>query len=142
MPIDELFALYPLAFVITALLLGLVVGSFLNVLIWRLPKMLERDWRQQAQDVLGLPSETPLPTYNLMLPHSQCPHCAHRIRPWENLPVISYLLPIMEKKKCRRSRCGLMQFCAHLPKKIYIHLILPAVASVRSQERISGNNMA
>lgn len=60
MPIDELFSLYPLAFVCTALLLGLVVGSFLNVLVWRLPKMLERDWRQQAQDVLGLPSETPL----------------------------------------------------------------------------------
>ena len=80
MPIDELFALYPLAFVVTALLLGLVVGSFLNVLVWRLPKMLERDWRQQAQDVLGLPGETPLPTYNLMLPHSECPHCAHRIR--------------------------------------------------------------
>ncbi len=92
MPIDELFAVYPLAFVVSALLLGLVVGSFLNVVVWRLPKMLERDWRQQAHDVLGLPSETPVPTYNLMLPHSACPHCGHRIRPWENIPLLSYLL--------------------------------------------------
>ncbi|NYH09872.1 prepilin peptidase [Pseudomonas moraviensis] len=91
MPIDELFSLYPLAFVFTALLLGLVVGSFLNVLIWRLPKMLEREWRQQAHDVLGLPGEAPAPTYNLMLPHSQCPHCGHRIRAWENIPVLSYV---------------------------------------------------
>ncbi|MGY2280239.1 prepilin peptidase [Pseudomonas monsensis] len=101
MPIDELFSLYPLAFVCTALLLGLVVGSFLNVLVWRLPKMLERDWRQQAQDVLGLPGESPLPTYNLMLPHSECPHCAHRIRAWENIPLVSYLY-----LRGRCSACG------------------------------------
>ncbi|PTT95220.1 prepilin peptidase [Pseudomonas sp. HMWF005] len=80
------------------MLLGLVVGSFLNVLVWRLPKMLERDWRQQAQDVLGLPGGSPLPTYNLMLPHSECPHCAHRIRAWENIPLVSYL--------CLRGRCS------------------------------------
>ncbi|MGH8376294.1 MAG: prepilin peptidase, partial [Pseudomonas sp.] len=67
------------------------VGSFLNVVIWRLPKMLERDWREQAHDILGLPGETPLPTYNLLLPHSQCPHCGHRIRAWENIPLLSYV---------------------------------------------------
>ncbi|MGF6114515.1 prepilin peptidase [Pseudomonas sp. ADAK2] len=92
MPLIDYLTLYPLAFVIFALVLGLVIGSFLNVVVWRLPKMLEREWRVQAHDVLGLPSETPLPTYNLMLPHSQCPHCAHRIRAWENIPVLSYLL--------------------------------------------------
>lgn len=118
MPIDELFALYPLAFVFTALLLGLVVGSFLNVLIWRLPKMLERDWRQQAHDVLGLPGETPQPTYNLMLPHSECPHCAHRIRAWENIPLLSYLwlrgrcsacaAPISKRYPLTELACGLL----------------------------------
>ncbi|VVQ36068.1 MULTISPECIES: prepilin peptidase [Pseudomonas] len=118
MPIDELFALYPLAFVFTALLLGLVVGSFLNVLIWRLPKMLERDWRQQAHDVLGLPGETPLSTYNLMLPHSECPHCAHRIRAWENIPLLSYLwlrgrcsacaAPISKRYPLTELACGLL----------------------------------
>ncbi|MFJ2366389.1 prepilin peptidase [Pseudomonas sp. NPDC087697] len=91
MPLSEFMAGYPLAFVITALVLGLVIGSFLNVVVWRLPKMLERDWQQQAQDILGLPSEAPGPTYNLILPHSQCPHCAHRIRAWENIPLFSYL---------------------------------------------------
>ncbi len=91
MPLSEFLADYPLAFVLTALVLGLVIGSFLNVLVWRLPKMLERDWRQQALDVLGLPPETPGPAYNLMWPHSECPHCAHRIRAWENIPLLSYL---------------------------------------------------
>lgn len=68
MPLNEILAHYPLAFVVIAGVIGLLVGSFLNVLIWRLPKMLEREWRMQAHDILGLPGETPLPTYNLLLP--------------------------------------------------------------------------
>ncbi|CAI8810910.1 Leader peptidase / N-methyltransferase [Pseudomonas sp. IT-P253] len=91
MPLNEILALYPQAFVVIALVAGLLIGSFLNVVIWRLPKMLEREWRQQANDILGLPTQTPQPTYNLVLPHSQCPHCGHRIRTWENIPVISYV---------------------------------------------------
>ncbi|MCU7251770.1 prepilin peptidase [Pseudomonas koreensis] len=118
MPVDELFSVYPLAFVFTALLVGLVVGSFLNVVVWRLPKMLERDWRQQARDVLGQPGDTPQPTYNLMLPHSQCPHCAHRIRAWENIPLLSYLwlrgrcsacaAPISKRYPLTELACGLL----------------------------------
>jgi len=118
MPLDEYLSLYPLAFVIVVLVLGLVIGSFLNVVIWRLPKMLEREWRVQAHDVLGLPNETPLPTYNLMLPHSQCPHCAHRIRAWENVPVLSYLFlrgrcancaaPISKRYPLTEMACGLL----------------------------------
>lgn len=118
MPLNEYLSLYPLAFVITALVLGLVIGSFLNVVIWRLPKMLEREWRMQAHDVLGLPGETPLPTYNLMLPHSQCPHCAHRIRAWENIPVLSYLFlrgrcsncatPISKRYPLTELACGML----------------------------------
>lgn len=83
---------YPWAFVAIASVLGLIVGSFLNVLVWRLPKMLEREWRAQAHEVLGLPAEPLGPTYNLMHPNSCCPHCGHAIRPWENIPVFSYLL--------------------------------------------------
>jgi leader peptidase (prepilin peptidase)/N-methyltransferase len=118
MPLNDYLTLYPLAFVLTALVLGLVIGSFLNVVIWRLPKMLEREWRAQAHDVLGLPSETPLPTYNLMLPHSQCPHCAHKIRAWENIPLLSYLLlrgrcsncaaPISLRYPLTELACGLL----------------------------------
>ena len=92
MPLSDLFADYPIAFTATACLLGLVIGSFLNVLVWRLPQMLEREWRQQARQVLELPSETPGPAYNLILPHSHCPHCLHPLRAWENIPLLSYLL--------------------------------------------------
>ena len=73
------------------LILGLLVGSFLNVIIHRLPKMMFRDWRIQAREVLELPAEPAGETYNLVLPNSSCPHCQHEIRPWENIPVISYL---------------------------------------------------
>jgi len=78
---------HPLAFVTIALVLGLIVGSFLNVLVWRLPKMLEREWRAQAHEVLGLPAEPGGPTYNLMHPNSCCPHCDHPIRPWGKYPT-------------------------------------------------------
>ena len=74
MPLNEILTHYPLAFVVTAGVIGLLVGSFLNVLIWRLPKMLEREWRLQAHDILGLPGETPLPTYNLLL-RGRCSSC-------------------------------------------------------------------
>ena len=98
MPLSELLTVYPLAFIILALVLGLVIGSFLNVLVWRLPKMLERDWRQQALEVLGLPGDAAGPTYNLMLPQSHCPHCAHPLRARDNIPLLSYL--------CLRGRCA------------------------------------
>ncbi|AZF56693.1 A24 family peptidase [Pseudomonas sp. R11-23-07] len=82
----------PWVFVGVALLLGLIVGSFLNVLVWRLPKMLEREWRAQAHEILGLPVVPAGPVYNLMHPGSCCPRCDQRIRPWENIPVLSYLM--------------------------------------------------
>jgi leader peptidase (prepilin peptidase)/N-methyltransferase len=81
----------PLMYLSIALLLGLIVGSFLNVLVHRLPIMLERQWQAEAREVLELPNEAQAPRFDLLLPPSQCPHCAHRIRPWENIPVISYL---------------------------------------------------
>lgn len=91
MTLLDLLASSPLAFAVCALILGLLVGSFLNVVIHRLPKMLEREWQTQARDILKLPEEPKGPTYNLAVPHSACPHCGHKIRAWENLPVISYL---------------------------------------------------
>jgi len=82
----------PLLYLGFALLLGLIVGSFLNVLVHRLPIMLQRQWQTEAREVLELPSEDTPARYNLFLPPSQCPQCAHRIRPWENIPVLSYVL--------------------------------------------------
>lgn len=80
------------AFVVFALLLGLMLGSFINVVAHRLPLMLERDWKAQSRDVLGLPPEEPGPRFDLLLPASRCPHCGHAIRAWENIPLLSYAL--------------------------------------------------
>ena len=80
-----------LVLALCALLLGLLIGSFLNVLIYRLPKMLQRDWQAQAREILSLPIEAQGETFNLVLPCSRCPHCNHEIKPWENTPIISYL---------------------------------------------------
>lgn len=73
-------------------LFGLCVGSFLNVVIHRLPKMLDRGWRAQCAELSGEPpaEEQPLP-YNLITPRSQCPACGHAIGALENVPVVSYL---------------------------------------------------
>jgi leader peptidase (prepilin peptidase)/N-methyltransferase len=76
-----------------AALLGLLVGSFLNVVIHRLPRMLERDWRRQCADLQGTaPAPADESPYNLVRPGSACPHCGAAIRPWQNIPVVSYLL--------------------------------------------------
>jgi len=91
MPVLDFLASTPLAFVLCVTLLGLLVGSFLNVVIHRLPRMMELDWQQQAREALGLPEGEQRPTYNLVLPNSQCPHCAHEIKPWENIPLVSWL---------------------------------------------------
>ena len=74
----------------TVTLLGLLMGSFINVLAHRLPIMLEREWQAEAREVLGLPEVTHR-RLDLCLPASHCPHCGHRIRAWENVPLLSYL---------------------------------------------------
>lgn len=91
MSVLDFLASHVLAFVLCALLLGLLIGSFLNVVIHRLPKMMQRDWQTQAREILELPAEPNQQTFNLILPNSRCPHCGHEIKPWENIPVISYL---------------------------------------------------
>jgi leader peptidase (prepilin peptidase)/N-methyltransferase len=91
MQVIDFLASHVLAFVLCALLIGLLVGSFLNVLIYRLPKMMQREWREQAREILEMPAAPPGATFNLVLPNSSCPHCSHEIKPWENIPVISYL---------------------------------------------------
>lgn len=80
-------------------LLGLLVGSFLNVVIHRLPKIMEREWREQYSEFSGQ-EISQQPPYNLRLPRSACPHCGHSISALENIPVISYLLLRGKCKKC------------------------------------------
>ena len=106
------------AFVLLATLLGLLVGSFLNVVIYRLPVMMQRDWRKQAREILELPEEPVQGTFNLVLPNSCCPNCGHQIRPWENIPVLSYLFlrgkcagckaPISKRDPLVELACGLL----------------------------------
>ena len=80
-----------LAFVLT--MTGLIVGSFLNVVIHRLPIMMNREWLEQSEAILHPDREAESqPAYNLVHPRSACPSCGHKIRAWENIPVISYLL--------------------------------------------------
>jgi leader peptidase (prepilin peptidase) / N-methyltransferase len=96
------FAANPLALALIALVFGLVVGSFLNVVVLRLPVMLERRWRAQAHEILQ-PDKKPRSAkpFNLATPASHCPRCQHRIRAWENIPVLSF---IWLRGKC--SACG------------------------------------
>jgi leader peptidase (prepilin peptidase) / N-methyltransferase len=71
-------------------LLGLLIGSFLNVVVYRLPKMLEQQWKVEASEILeqAVPEQ---PRFNLAVPRSRCPHCGHAITWYENIPVLSYL---------------------------------------------------
>ena len=83
-----------------ALLLGLFIGSFLNVVIHRLPKMLEREWRVECAALAGnSPPEEP--RFNLAVPRSRCPGCGHAIAPHENIPLLSWAL-----LRGRCSACG------------------------------------
>ena len=95
----ELLQTVPAAFVGVCLILGLMVGSFLNVVIHRLPKMLELGWRQQCAELRGEEAAAG-PTYNLIVPRSACPHCHHAISAWENIPIVSYLLLRGKCKGC------------------------------------------
>lgn len=74
-------------------LTGLLIGSFLNVVIYRLPQQLQHSWQRDARDFLGLEEDAEADTrINLIVPASRCPHCHTPIKPWQNIPVISYLL--------------------------------------------------
>ncbi len=85
---DQLDWLLPLCL----LSLGLVVGSFLNVVIYRLPLMMETRWRKDCCELLEVTQEKDAPPLTLSTPNSHCPKCGTAIKPWHNIPVLSYLL--------------------------------------------------
>lgn len=86
-------------------ILGLMVGSFLNVVIHRLPLMMERQWAEECAELNGKAAETAdAAPFNLMVPRSRCPHCGHQITWYENVPVVSYL---MLGGKCSACKAGI-----------------------------------
>jgi leader peptidase (prepilin peptidase)/N-methyltransferase len=93
----------PALFFCVIALFGLMVGSFLNVVIYRLPIMMQKEWELQASEVTGQNMEQS-DTFNLSTPRSRCPHCGHAITALENIPVISYLFL---GGKCRECKTGI-----------------------------------
>ena len=96
---------YPLFAPLVAFLFGSAIGSFINVVVYRLPIMLTRDWQQQSLEILAdATGKDPLVTelanrvpatqtpFNLVVPNSTCPHCKVRIKPWHNIPIVGYFL--------------------------------------------------
>src|SRR5918994_1356363 len=121
--LGDIFSTSPWLLAACVFLLSLLVGSFLNFVIHRLPIMLDREWKAQARELLadqepspGLrptspapagndqqasPSPSPTDRYNLLVPRSRCPHCNAEIKPHQNIPVLSYLLLGGKCANCR-----------------------------------------
>lgn len=92
----EVFIQYPIFLIACTIVFGLTVGSFLNVVIYRLPVMMEREWKQECRLILELNHDDQLQAsttgrFNLAVPNSHCPHCNAPIKAWQNIPVLSYL---------------------------------------------------
>jgi leader peptidase (prepilin peptidase)/N-methyltransferase len=119
--VDSLITVFtePLVLASVATVLGLAVGSFLNVVIYRLPLMMERAWRRDCDEFTG---KTPAQEerFDLSVPRSRCPHCGHMVNARDNIPVISYLLL---RGRCRA--CG-----AHISLRYPLVEILTAALTV------------
>ena len=102
----ELFNQYPAFYLGTIFISGLLVGSFLNVVIYRLPVMMEHDWKEQCCELLEIDSPENAQDnkkFNLITPRSRCPSCNHQIKAIENIPVLSYLFLKGKCSQCKES---------------------------------------
>jgi len=100
----ELFTQAPNVFIAIAFAFALMVGSFLNVVIYRLPLMMQRDWREQCDELTKEPApDLPQGKFNLVVPRSRCPSCGAPIKAWQNIPVLSYLLLGAQCSNCQVS---------------------------------------
>jgi leader peptidase (prepilin peptidase) / N-methyltransferase len=99
----DVFAASPALFTTACAVVGLMVGSFLNVVIHRLPVMLQRQWREECAELSGADFSASFPAepFNLVVPRSACRACAAPITAWQNIPIVSYLL-----LKGRCAACG------------------------------------
>ena len=105
MDLLSIFQAYPVAPVVIVIVIGLLVGSLLNVVIYRLPVMMEREWKSECKLILDpdSPNEEPAEPFNLAFPNSHCPNCDAPIRAWQNIPVISYVLLRGQCANCKVS---------------------------------------
>jgi leader peptidase (prepilin peptidase)/N-methyltransferase len=101
--IISLFEHQPVLFLGTLFVLGSVVGSFLNVVIYRLPVMMQREWRHDCLEFLEQANETEIEKFNLSVPRSRCGSCGHQITFLENIPIISYLVLGGKCSSCKES---------------------------------------
>ena len=100
----ELFIQSPAVFVAVAFAFALMIGSFLNVVIYRLPIMMQREWKEQCEELDdALPDDLPEGKFNLIVPRSRCPSCGKTIKAWQNIPVLSYLLLGSRCANCKKS---------------------------------------
>lgn len=98
---NEIVLFHPLAAYSLLGLFSLTIGSFLNVLIYRLPLMLHAEWRAECRELLALPAEKEAPV-NLFYPRSFCPGCKALIHAWQNIPLISYILLRGRCSQCKQ----------------------------------------
>ncbi len=99
-PLSDVLRTEPAFFVTFSVILGLMVGSFLNVVIHRLPKMMEREWHANCLELQG--KEVPEQTkYTIVTPRSACPSCGHQITALENIPIVSYVMLGGKCKGCK-----------------------------------------
>jgi leader peptidase (prepilin peptidase)/N-methyltransferase len=104
--LQDVFATHSVWFIALVSLLGLMIGSFLNVVILRLPKMMEAHWGAECRELLGhAPNENDATatSFNIAYPASHCPSCGHELRWWENLPLLSYALLRGRCSSCKTS---------------------------------------
>jgi leader peptidase (prepilin peptidase)/N-methyltransferase len=124
--VADLFAQSPMLFVGAVFVLSLLIGSFLNVVIYRLPIMMERDWRAQCAELANTPAESiPEGRFDLVFPRSQCPSCGAAITALQNVPVVSYLVLRGRCASCRKP------ISARYPAVELLTAVLAAIAAWR-----------
>ena len=123
---QQLLSSSPTAFIVTCFVLALLIGSFLNVVIYRLPVMMQREWRKQAEEILAEPAENlPQGRFDLIAPRSRCPSCGHEISALQNIPVISWLVL---RGKCANCKT---RIAARYPLVELVTAILTAIVAAR-----------
>jgi leader peptidase (prepilin peptidase) / N-methyltransferase len=123
---QELLIASPALFAVVAFLFALLIGSFLNVVIYRLPIMMRRDWREQAREILEEPADDlPEGRFDLVIPGSRCPSCGNPITALQNIPVLSWL---MLGRKCAHCKAPIS---ARYPAVELLSAVLVAAAALR-----------